>query len=549
MSLSVIPKIVERDMFPIVPTKAPALSVTPAAVDSRIANFPQRLALGHSLMEQSCTLAAIAYQATKFASNKGARTITAVTAVACGASYMYSGNVVSGAAIGGIGAKELFNIVSDAMRDNGDRLTELLKNAGAGVEMVQTLEKANTHSFNIINTNIDAVQKGVKHLNELLTSVNKIAKDCSQAVADQKLKAQALSKESNALYNRAYGDLNLSRTNTEEANDLLQTNIESHKKLIKIVADGGKNCMENFFHIADAIGRRSIKIKECLDRGSIAMESGMQLLNDARAKAIEAEAAVSRAMDIAKNDLQMIVQKSQAQKLLESTVDVIQKELSSIQNRREDELQILEQIADDLEEAQEAANSCYDSFTLVVGGGLGSVVGNAIAGPIGAVVGVQVGAELMKNHKGIMRLIAKIYNFVFGKISSDFMPPVNVSPLINYQYFSSSTGAFGWAKGRQSWTKGEAHIKVGNEMVSYEFDLNAKRNKISEKDLVKLSQKLMSALDNNEITNIECNEIISRLETAVIGRGADKMSTIGFVQMNSPYFNEIKRRCNEMALA
>lgn len=513
------------------------------------ANAPQPLSLGASLVERSCNLAAIAYQVSNFAANKGTRSVCAATALATGATNIYAGNYVSGLTIGGCGVKELYTLLTDSNRGNRDRLKQLLNSAEAGVGMVQTLEEANSKSFGIINANIDEVQKGVQNLNSLMTAIGKIASDCSANIGAQKLVALQGSKEANDLFTQAYEALSTSREKTEKANNELQNNLLSHEKLVKVATEGGKNCTESFLLIAESMKRRSIKIQELLQESTTSMDKGMQLLDQARTKQHEAEMAVNRAVDIAEAELRLISEKGKVQKEHEAQIDQIRRELFDIEERREDQRQLLDQVSGDLNEARDLANANFGNMSLILGGGLGFMSGNVVGGIPGAFVGIKIGAELVHNRKSVLSVLLKIYHLIFGKTSEDFMPPVRISPLISYQFFSKSSGIWNRVKGRQSWTCGEAHIKVGNEVVSYEFNLNEKRNKISERDLKKLSEKLTHALQNNQITPLECKEIISRLESVTIGRGPDYTEpAVGFIQQSCPYFGELKRRCDKALL-
>lgn len=521
---------------------------------SGIVNMPYHVTIAPSvsakLLEQSCTLAKFAYEMSKFVSQKGARTVCATTTLAYGASHLYSGNVVSGLAIGGCGAKELYEIFKDSMGGKTERLKELLNSAGAGVDKVKELQQLNASSLEFIKSTVGEVEKGVKEVNELMVNIGKLAQKGFVEVRKEKRLSERLTVDAQELFNKANAEFLATKERTETARSLLEGNAASHDKLMRIVSERKDNWANVFVSVAQAMKKRSEKIASCIVDITSSTQRGMEFLKQAQEKQKEAEQAVNRAIAKAEAKLQSISEKSKVQKKYETQISSIKNELREIEERREDQNRILDQISEDLNKAQEELESYYDNTSLLVGGGFGFVAGNAMGGIPGAVIGMKVGAEIVKRRNGVANVTAKAYKFLFGHSNDDdFVKPIKISSSVQYQYYARSTGWFGMAANflgwkRQSWTCGQANIKIGAKTFTYDFDLNSSRNKIAEKDLIKIAQELAKALKDKIITISECKDIISRLENSVIDRGpARNEKAAGFIQKNNPYFGMLSRSC------
>jgi len=517
-----------------------------SALSIAVSNAPERVQLGTRLAEHSLKVANFATEA-KVYFEKGTGAVCAVTTLTAAASSFISGNNITAAALATCGIAEFCKIITNTPKDT---LSGLLENAQSGVVMINHLEKANSSSLRDIQTNVVQVGKEVENLNKLLESIKGIADNGEGRIAEYKSVAKKVCESAALLFSEANKNFKDSSIFAEKVNKKLGDNIVTHNKLVAAVNKGGEEGFKQFCMFAKIISDRSAIIANLLKKSNSARESGVALFADAYAMQFKATMAAKDAYIEAENCLKLIAVKSIANEECAKKLDAVSTELVVVKDRDADKHKLLKQISNDLKDAKRVQGKKFGHVSILFGGGIGAVVGNCLGGPLGLVIGLEAGVHVVHNRGMISNLVNKTYEFLFGKTEADYKQASDVNPLVSYQFEARSSGYWNrYYRRNQSWTNGRIILKIGKQTLKFDFNLNSKHNKITEKDISVLTNALVTAIVNREITHRECLELMTILENITIRRGVDGSSqtATGFVIQNSPYLNELKRLCFSLA--
>lgn len=484
---------------------------------------------------QAIVAAAVALQKmTKLAVNHGAGLTCAGTTIATGLGHLYSGDVFKGTFLTAAGAKEIYNILNK--ENNRQEVMGLLNNAGAGIDMIQTLEVANGESLKTVDKNLDLVRNNVKRLNHHLSLVKNIATEGSEELKVQKKKASRLYKEANKLFAQAQEKFEISQKRIEKSSSTFEKALEGFSDLYKLAnqKDDNEKTLDAFIKLATKIHRQCKAAQDVLEDGNGELNEGIELLNQAIEKQQEAAVEAGIALCRAKSRLDTI-KHQEVEKAYEEKIETIQTELNSIKARHADVLTIIPQTQQNIEQAKEIVEGGYNNADLLMAG-VGATAGNALLGPVvGIPLGVAASVAIKKNHMAVA-------DYVFGIKEEQPKAPVN-HEVISYQFDQHSCGYWGrYVAKRQSWTVGTIFIRIGECLMNLRFNLN-KKESLSDKDLFRIQCTLADQLNKGLISPTACLKIIDQLETNTLDRGIKQVVKKGFISPNSVYFSEIRRVC------
>lgn len=502
---------------------------SPKYTDADYFTKSEKLAGGSHVVQRPCTFANIAMEAAKFAINKDLKNPSSVAVLSVKTPSLYGGNSITNVNMIEFGIKELYAILCHSSLENSDRLKRILNSVRANIATIKILENANADSFKVVNLHISQIHCGQGKHNVV------------------KQRSEDLCKEANELFNQAYAALAMSCSNSEQVSVLLDSNIRSNERLALLATKERQKCTENFISIINAINRKSLKIKVLLNICFQSNNRCVAFLLKGCAKQKKAHALTTSAADAARHVLDMIIEKNHDDHICEARLNVLQDELVEIRIRNEYCNRLIEQVSEDLTAIQRLSTASHEKTSMVQENLGGSLSGKFRNDPVSVLIEMKKGAGFVHKRSYIFLILKKVYEFVFGKKGPDFMPAVIVSPLLSYHFNARLNGMWNYSKRRQSWTHGKIQVTIGKTTYSVSFDLNEKRNRIGEKDIMKLSKALKEALKSKAISYVECRDIMYGLETILVNRGPEHSKPIaGFVQRDSPFFGELRIICNKL---
>jgi hypothetical protein len=493
--------------------------------------------------------AAIALKtAADLASNHGTEIVCAGATLATGLGYLYQGDILSGGALTLASVKQAIN-VWQAMNPTSD-LSGLINDAQAGVSMVKTLEEANSESFKVVDKNLEIIHKNVKKMNDRMEKIKSIATEGQQDVEDLKAQAEESYKVAQAQFSTAQKDFEEGRKKFKKANKIFIDVLEKFDKLLVNAQksdlnnkESTKKALNKFIKIAEKLQTKCQKAQATLLEGNALMDQGLEALDVARDHEKEAYGQSMVAMERAKTKFELIDALAKVKREYEKKVENTQEELDHIQARNQDINALLNEMSDDLREADHLSTENFGNLSMFFGTIPGAVAGFTTFGCLGAVGGGMGGGALVHNRKAIFH---KVDDLINGKIAYIDENPTRVE-LIKVKFQNRSTGWFNRfiRKATQSYTSGRVDIKIRDQIVSLDFNLN-KDHKIKKQDEFKLQQLLGKKVYSGEITAQECLDILAELTNKHIDRGPRNRPQKGLIAEKSPYFNELKRICAKM---
>ncbi len=491
-------------------------------------------------VEVVVTTAVALQKITEFAANKGTDALCGTATTLTGLNYLYSGDFILGGTLTVAGAFKLYK----TWGKNYDKseVTRLIGDAKAGVQMIQTLEEANKESFSKVDANLDLVSQNVEKLTGQLADINELATNGNQDLEKQKAVASQLYQEANELFTQARQALQESRKEIGEADQLFTDALNQFGSLLQSAqSETGsfEERVELFTNDAKIVHKQCLDAKTHLETSGTSFDKALLILQAAIDKNNEASLEAGKALQMATDSLKMIQAKAEIENDCQEEIQVIRDELDDIKERKKIQGDLLQDVYDDLTQAEQINESNWGTFSVCVGAPLGFIAGNAIGGMIGGATGVPVGVQLVHDRK-------KIGNFLFG---ADPVPtpaaPTSKNP-VTFKFNEKSSGFWGrYIDKRPSYTVGKSAVDLGDEHVSYDFNLNDK-NRISKKNLLDLSNRLADKLDKGIITPEYCLQILSNLETLEIDRDKYHQKAVGLIPQNSPYFGNVRMLCKNM---
>ncbi len=494
-------------------------------------------------MKQLVGAALILKNLAEVSCNHGTRMMTAGVTIATGISYITSGSLVSGGAMTLVGLKEAANIWSKLNQQND--VARLLDDANAGVDMIETLEEANTESFKVVNSNLESIGKNVKKMNDRMQKIKHLASHGHKEIEEIKGSAIALYDDAHDQFNEAQANFNLAQSRFKQASKLFVKALKELNELFDLAQKAeisNKEKVEKFVKIAQRIHQQCLAAQTVLKEGNEYLRKGLTSLDLALEKEQDAYGEAVRAMTLAEKQFELIETQAKFKREYEGKVKDTQDELKDIQDRHADVKALLDELSDDLKKAKEANNEQFGTFSVIFGAVPGAVMGYGMGGPLTAAAGGYFGAEAVHRRGAIFNKVDTLINGAVNYVKSGLAGRVTV------KFQDRSTGWFNRfiRKETQSWTAGVVDIQIGKEQLSLNFNLN-QDSQISKTDLFDLQKRLAKNVISGDITPQECLHIIEELETKHIDRGTKHKAQTGIIPSNSVYFNELKRICRRMA--
>lgn len=478
------------------------------------------------------------------ASDHGNRGICAGITLATGIGYLTNGDVFVGGIATFAGLKEVVNIwrVVNSKSD----IASLLNDANAGVDMIKTVEAANSESFQVVGTNLNIIRKSVQKMNDRMAKIKSISTEGQKDIEELKTQTSELYEDAEDQFSTAKTSFKLSQAKFNQANKIFVRSLQQFDQLLQLAQTAEVNDSEKlaqFITIAKRIQKQCLAAQEVIKQGNQQMNTGLNALELAQQKERDAYGQSILAMERAKNKLELIETQAKIKKEYEKKVDDTKDELDHIQARNKDIKALLNELSADLKETKKLSDDKFGTISVMLGVIPGAVTGFGVGSWAGAVVGGYGGGEMIHHRNA---LINKVDNLINGPITLIDKNP-NKKELVKIKFNSRSTGWYNRfiKRATQSYTVGMVDIQIGNQVVSWPFDLS-KDYKISKPNLYELQQLLGKEVISGKITAQECLNVISQLETQFIDRGPNNKAQTGLMTSNSPYFNELKRTCEKL---
>ncbi len=482
--------------------------------------------------------AVAAHQLAHFTATKGGHLACAAVTIGVGLQSLYNGDLVTGAGLAAVGAREAFGLLTTTQKD----VQRLLSDASAGMGMIQTLEAANKKSFESMESHLDVVSKKIVDAEQRLSDIKQLATHGSRKVQKQKELALKSFQNANELFEQAEFELLRSQNKISRSSAQFTQALSGLDQLVTLAQSTEGDFKERaaqFKDLAEKVHQECTEAKTVLDKGNEGLDRGIALLQQAQEQFSLAEFEAGKAMAIADSKFKKIAKRAKIESSAKTEVDSIKSEVSEVKERCQNISDIAKEAQENVDEAADLLGEKFGMASLILGGGGGALVG-ALIGPWSAAGGAILGAEAYHNRE-------TIGNIIFGK-DEEPVPakPTNVNP-VTFEFNSKSSGFFGrYISKRQSYTLGKVAIEIdANTTFNFDFDLNAKR-KISLKDLQKLQNVLSEKLDAKEITPQHCLNVLTKLETLTIDRGDSHKKTTGFIKSNDAFFATLKRQATRL---
>ncbi|MBA3722656.1 MAG: hypothetical protein H0W88_09690 [Parachlamydiaceae bacterium] len=480
----------------------------------------------------------------KQAADNGASWICSATTIFSGLGHFAAGNLITGTVLTGAG---VVNLTKSLGSGGASSAVDLIKDAKAGVEMVQILEGQNIESLHIVEKNLEVIKEHVKDLSTKLKAVHKIATTSDINVNAQKLIAAQAYDDADVFFKDALALFKDSKRNRNDASKTLKRSQRRFEKLFEAANNKKGNIktrLDNFIELTREIYEENKEAQDSLDESEKHFSFAFTLLNKAIMKKEEAAAESAKALEMSQNSIKRIAEiteMNQENQRKEAVYNTNMQEASShvgqVLKRTDQARGLLIDVTHDLNEAQK--NVGYTLGEVALCGGAGAVIGAAAMGAMAAAPGVLAGLAAKSIYN-----TATAHNYYASQEECANMAEVET------KFYPWSTGFFGKIRGRQSWTAGEVFVKVGPKRIRLTFNLDARKNqKIPKRDVQVLYQNLMSGLDNKSLTPLECLNIIRQLRTRTINRDpAGKKTSTGLVPEDCVYLKDLEQKSQGLLL-
>lgn len=517
------------------------------AIPSPIANQPcksfESAAIVCKNIKTLVKVATVLSEAAKVAQKDGSNIFCSAATLASGITSLCNGDLTTGITYAGVGAKQLYNI----FKNDSSQIKDLLKSANAGVDMVKILEAENKQSFAFIKDGLDKIGEDVKELTGKIKAIEDIATRGQDKLIAQKEKALQLYQECNKSFDDAERTLHASDIKIDEANKRFSKALTGFDKLYKIANEHYKDPqkqLELFSKTVQAIHKECLEAQAILQQGQTDLIVGMAYLNHANKINVQAAEEAGRAFQLAESTLLAIQAGAKIEKNYQAQVDEVKAEIATVEQRNDDKEKLLDDISNDLTEAEKLIEKTFDTISILFGAVPGALIGNHF-GPLFALAGGYAGAEIVSRRDELAR---KVGDAVCGfKVEEETQEEITNKSAVSFKFDRRSSGIWGryFTRRTQSWTSGTIRINLGNETFKCSFNLNHK-DKIRKVDLLALRKRMTEGLRAGTVTPQRCLEIIKHLMTVEIDRGHSHKPVMGFIARNCPFLMELMRACNKM---
>ena len=460
----------------------------------------------------------------------------------------------SGAAMTAVGAFSILQLIKSG---KDPELVELLQNAQAGISMIQVLEEANNKSFQVVDVNLEGVRTGLESLNASMEKIQNLAIDGNSRLKTLNRKAEGLSQESEALYREAEKLFHNGQKEIGVADRSFVHTLEGLEKIQQLAKDESASLedrLAEFVKVSEELHRTCCVGKETLEKANGYIAKGLEKMRLAHAKHVEAATIIGEAIGEAHASYVQIAANARKDEICQEKINAVETELHAVKGRNKAKTKILENVEEQLAEAEKKAESGWGVLS-VFGAMAGAVASTpaaaAVAIPaavIGGPVGLAVGAAAMAApfvvgaasgqavHKRVS-IIQRLRNLFLGpakpKTSLDFIPiNLKMTDRVRIAFDDRTSGVKFWKEGPSS-TVGDIEIDLGfEEPVHYRFKLG-KDQAFSNVILHRLQQNLLEALDTGALSKEECQKVLQVLTSS-------KVKGQVLVPADSPYLIEVK---------
>jgi hypothetical protein len=420
----------------------------------------------------------------------------------------------------------------------------LIQDAQAGTELIQILGEANKESIEKIDANLSLISLNMTKLTTQLSEIESLAAQTDSELEKQKNKTSHLYQEARVLFSQAQKKLLENQSKVSTSNAIFTEVLNQFEKLIETTQSHEMDIKEKLAFIvsqAPTIQKQCSDAKGMLDESEMEFSGAIALLQQAIDKHNEASIEAGKAFNMATENLKTIKEKARLEQDSQKEIADAQQELSVVRQRMQIQDDLLNDVQQTLQEAEEKATQDWGTFSTIMGAPIGFVAGNALAGTPGGIAGVPIGIEIIHRRRDILGLF-------FGKETLPVPEVPSIKNPITLKFNEKSTGLWGRLKKRPSYTAGTVALDLGinekgeKETVSYTFNLN-KQNPICKKNLLDLGKRLTEQLKNNRLSPKNCLNLLKQIESIEIDRGDNHSTKRGFVTNKSPYLAAIKLDC------
>lgn len=490
-------------------------------------------------MGKVVTTAVALHKIAQFSVNHGGHLACAATTIVAGLGSLYRGDFLMGGTLTALGVKEAYQL----LQSNQSEVQRLLEDAGAGIDMIKTLEQANQSSFEHVNVNLNSVTQSIEDLEGKLSAIKSVATRGSKKLERQKEKNLRLFQGAEELFKQSQAILNQSKTQIDTANNQFGGALQKIQVLVALAQEEKGDFQEKakrFAELSKQIFDECGNAKGILEEGNCALNEGLTLLNNATRLFNLATFEAGKTTEMANAQLKEIELQALSETSCQDQLSAIKEELQEVQSRNQNILHIADVVQGDLEAAEQAAMNQFGYQSLILGGGTGAFLGAMFSGGTAASAGAVAGTVAYHNRESIG-------NYLFGKDPEPApVLPSRQDPL-TFEFNAKSSGLWGrFFEKRGSVTKGKVSLDLGDgDVVSFKFNLNDK-HKIAKKDLYHLYRQLSAKLDQDPKYAASCLRLLDRLATTEINRGEKKKSAYGFISTNDPYFADLKSKAKKL---
>jgi hypothetical protein len=509
--------------------------------------------------------------------NHGANYFCAVAVTYTGLSICTGGGgALLGLALTSLGAKGIYNTLPDGPASD---LQKILKNAEAGVEMIEVLETSNNESLSVVKNHLKHITERSEELEGQIRVINSISDNGMESLKDQKQRVSSLYEKSIAHFNLARAEYMKTRDGLDTARLKFGALLKLSEEFLAPPTDkegSVKKKLKTFLSLSERMKQACEEGKAALDRGESALNKGAELYEKALGFQVEMSFAAGQTILIAERIMEevkiackisdMEVANGEAQKKvqnLESKLDLIRYRSNLILNEAKE-------VKADLAAALKKPEGIQWS-TLTLGSTAGIYTARAVAflfpslmGTALLVIGAIAGTGLLHWWVTFTKMSRKVSTFCVQQLN--ISETDRVEDLISVKKNMPSLGNLERAIKQVPYLGNmlirlidkipalkdytnlirdsdirTLSIHLGDEKVELSCQLSEKA-KISKPDLLELSKRMYVKLMNGSLTGQRCLKIISQLESGTIGKSFIRKESdpIALITSDSPYFYDIK---------
>lgn len=506
--------------------------------------------LGKTLQEKTKNLVQVSSALKEIAQTHGTDIICSGNTILAGLSaIMNSGNIFSFALNAGLalaGGKRLYNILqANKSSSTQSELGELLRNAQAGIGILQIHSKMNSGTLNELEKTLLSVEARTQQVGGSISELKSISLRGRTDLETNRNTAFKLYEEANQLYADSRYVLKGCEAKMERSSNLFESALKKFDQIRELVqSEEG-----TFISRVEQLESLTLEISKECDEASKLMDEARADLDSGIAKSDAASLIMSKAafefgrlkegageefakLEALANEL---VQKNEhSQKEIARMKELVEE----ITACYEDSKKVLIEMENDNKKAQQISTG-HSTGAFIAGGLLaGATAGFGI---LPCIAGTLLAAHAYDQKD---RVAAKIGDWAFSIPCED---DPNTIPVGKYKvvlvFDKASSGSFNrYIKQEKSHTTGTLRINLGKETANLRFDFR-RQDVIKKLDLCELQHLMSQLLISNPEAAVHVAKILHTLENIEIDRGPQG-KVKGLIPSDSPYFRGIKRLCS-----